>query len=151
MLTIRTLRSTWVSSPVGSHTTCTEIVDTSTARRKSRLSQCLHISGVVPLSISGKLWLSTTCQWNVLICTAMCVRRVRPTHISKTFFKKDRCMWLKVYTPKKLDRTMPPRMQVKTFCRAAAELTSELLGNVANISGAHGLCDACYSLFDRAA
>jgi hypothetical protein len=60
---------------------------------------------------------------------------VRPTsqahtHPSKTF-KKDRCTWLKVYTPKKLDRTMPPRMEVKTLYRATAELTSELLGNVA--------------------
>ena len=74
------------------------------------------------------------------------------THLSKTFFKKDRCMWLKVYTPKKLDRTMPPRVQVKTLCRATAELTSEFCSEMWQyISGAHGLCGACYSLFDRAA
>ena len=42
-----------VGSPLAvllvSHTTCTEIVDTSTTRRKSRLLQCLHISGRVSL------------------------------------------------------------------------------------------------------
>jgi hypothetical protein len=86
-------------------------------------------------------------KWEALVVDDVPVERidlhsyVRPTsqahtHPSKTF-KKDRCMWLKVYTPKKLDRTMPPRMQVKTLCRATAELTSEFCSEMWQyISGA---------------
>jgi hypothetical protein len=66
-------------------------------------------------------------KWEALVVNDVPVERiglhsyVRSTsqahiHPSKTF--KDRCTWPKVYTPKKFDRTMPPRMQVKTPCRA---------------------------------